>query len=148
MLCVLAALLRMTQLQSRTIGVEKRNHKIDWHVLFWWPLLLKIWWILWELCPQSFTAALAPSFPSIMDFSRAGHLPCRYPVVTKACERDQALALFHLNYSFSRGWMCSGTVLPPMPTYAGDLRSLLGRKVSKEELGSLGRGLQHLTERG
>lgn len=43
----------------------------------------------------------------------------------------------------------SGTVLPPMPTYAGDLRSVLGRKSQQGRARcSLGRDLQHLTEIG
>lgn len=43
----------------------------------------------------------------------------------------------------------SGTVLPPIPTYAGDTRSLLGRKSQQGRDGSsLGRDLGHVTGRG
>lgn len=43
----------------------------------------------------------------------------------------------------------SGTVLPRMLTYAGDLRSVLGRKSQQGRAGcSFGRDLQHLTEIG
>lgn len=43
----------------------------------------------------------------------------------------------------------SGTALPLIPTYAGDLRSLLGWKSQQGRAGSsLGRDLHHLNERG
>lgn len=43
----------------------------------------------------------------------------------------------------------SGIVLPPIPTYAGDTRSLLGRKSQQGRDGSsLGRDLGHVTGRG